>query len=146
MSNQDKEQKMELKPAIGIDMLKFGMTKKEVIAILGEPDLIWDVMDDASEKNLRWNDKKLDLTFFQNKNDQFWGLRTSNTQLRYQDNKIIGMKIEFVKKQVFGSLIPEWKAAPMDDHEILIAHFNEKNGIDLQVEYGVVTDLEMKMT
>lgn len=131
---------MELKPKIGIDNLKFGMTRKEILEILKEPNRIIKNEDDENELILEWNSEKLRLTFYQNENDRFGYLRTINTELKFNGNKIIGKGLEFVKEQIFENLISEWE---IEDYDSFITYFNERNWLTLHVEYGIVTDVEL---
>lgn len=130
---------MELKPAIGIDTITFGMTRKEVISILGEPDRVLPNDWSGSELKIEWNDKKLRLSFYQNENDRFGQLRTTNPNLEYKGYKIIGAELEFVKETIFGDLIPDWE---IDDRSSCIECYNEKHWLTLWSSYGVVIDFE----
>lgn len=131
---------MELKPKIGVDKLKFGMTRKEVIKILNEPDRILTNVDDDNELILEWNSQKLRLTFYQNEKDRFGYLRTINPELQFNGKKIIGAELEFVKQHIFSDLIFDWE---IEDYDFFITYFNEQNWLTLHVEYGIVTDLEI---
>ncbi len=131
---------MELKPKIGIDNLKFGMTRKEVIEILNAPDRILKNEGDENELILEWNLKKIRLTFYQNENDRFGYLRTINPELKFNEKKIIGAELEFVKQQVFSEIITDWE---IDEYDFLTTHFNEQNWLTLHVEYGIVTEFEI---
>lgn len=131
---------MELKPKIGVDNLKFGMTRKEVITILNEPDRMVTNEDDNNELILEWNSQKLRLTFYQNENDRFGYLRTINPELKLNGQKIIGAQLEFAKNRIFADLISDWE---IEEFDFFITYFNEQNWLTLHVEYGIVTDLEL---
>ena len=116
---------MELKPKIGIDNLKFGMTGKEIIEILGEPDLILTEnygVEDEIEHILEWNNKKLRLTFQLNESDRFTYLRTKNYKLNYNGKQVFGKNVDYVKNEVFSELKLDWE---IEDCDFFIAHFNE---------------------
>lgn len=131
---------MKLKPKIGIDNLKFGMTRKEVIWILNEPDRTLTNEDDENELILEWNSQKLRLTFYKNENERFGYLRTINPELKFNGKEIIGTELEFVKNKIFADLISDWE---IDNYDFLTTYFNEQNWLTLHVEYGIVTDFEI---
>ncbi|MBN1251473.1 MAG: hypothetical protein JXR51_02800 [Bacteroidales bacterium] len=131
---------MELKPKIGIDNLKFGMSRKEIIAILGEPDRTLTNEDDNNEVMLEWNEKKLRLSFFKDEKDRFGYIRTKNTSLNYNGHEIFDKKIEIVKDEIFGNLINDWE---VEDYGFFETHTCEKYWLTLYVEYGIVIDFEI---
>ncbi len=131
---------MELKPKIGVDNLKFGMKRTEVIEILNKPDRILTNQEDENELILEWNYLKLRMTFYQNENDRFGYLRTINPELKFNGKRIIGAQLEFVKKQIFAELIKDWE---IDEYDFFTTYFNEQNWLTLHVEYGVVTEFEI---
>lgn len=131
---------MELKPKIGVENLKFGMTRKEVIGILNDPDRMLTNNDDKNELILEWNSKKLRLTFYQNEKDRLGYLRTANPEVIFNGEKIMGAELEFVRKEIFGELIPDWE---IEEYDFFTTHFNEQNWLTLHVEYGIVTELEL---
>ena len=130
---------MELRPKIGIDNLTFGMTRLEVIEILGNPDRIIELEDDNNQLILEWNKKLLRLTFYKDENEKLGYLRTLNPKLKYNDQLIINSNTEFVKNEIFNEL-KEWEE---DKYDFLTVHFNEKYWLSLNCEYGIVIDIEM---
>jgi len=131
---------MELKPKIGIDNLKFGMTQKEVIEILGNPDRIFHLDDHGdSETIFEWHEKLLRLTFYKDENDRLGYIRTMHPELNYKGNPIIRAKSELVMEQGFPE-VQEWEK---DEFEFLTMYFNEAYWLSLNCEYGVVLDVEM---
>uniref|UniRef100_UPI00404A5BC3 hypothetical protein n=1 Tax=Flavobacterium sp. TaxID=239 RepID=UPI00404A5BC3 len=131
---------MEIKPKIGVNNLKFGMTRKEVIEILNEPDRILTNEDDENELILEWNSHKLRLTFYKNEDDRFGYLRTINPELKFKGIKVIGTALEIVKNQIFADLTSGWE---MEDYGFFTTHFNEENWLTLYEEYGVLINLEL---
>jgi hypothetical protein len=134
---------MEIKPKIGIDNLKFGMTRKEVIGILGEPDRIIVDPNDKNDVILEWTDKLLRLVFYLHHNDRFAYLRTKNPNLTYDGKGIINRNVEIVIKEVFGNLVTDWE---VEDFTSFITHFDENLWINLDVEYGIVNGFELGVT
>lgn len=131
---------MEIKPKVGVDDLRFGMTRTEVISILGEPDRSFTDGDDENELQLEWNDIKLRLTFYQNHNDRFGYLRTKNQNLTFEGKKILEESFEIVRTEVFGNVIEKWEC---DDYGTFLTYFNDKYWLTCQVEYGIVSNVEM---
>ncbi len=134
---------MELKPRIGADKLRFGMKRKEIIALLGEPDQI--VRDEYGRHNdreliLDWNKQKLRLTFNKKLEERLVYLQTKNRGLTYNGQKIMDRKIETVKSKVFGNLIHQWDP---DYYVNFTTYFNEEYWLSLHVEFGVVTNVEV---
>jgi len=131
---------MELKPKIGIDNLKFGMSKKEILEILGEPDREFQLDDNGdNETVLEWKQKMLRLTFYKKENDRFGYLRTMNSNVSYNGQNILNREPDLVKEKVFSEL-KEWDK---NEFDFLTMYFNEKYWLNLNCEYGIIIDLEM---
>jgi len=62
---------MEIKPKIGFDNIKFGMTRNEVVGILGKANK--EIIDPNDEDHLilEWTSKLIRLVFYQHHNDRF---------------------------------------------------------------------------
>lgn len=130
---------MKLKPKIGFDNIKFGMTFKEVQKILKKPDrIIPDTDDDVFRAE--WNNLKLRLTFSEDENDRLTYFVTKNNELIYNNNKIIGVDINNIKDNVFGDLIKKWE---IDNYELFSVHFDQKNWISIHSEFDIIDKIEM---
>jgi hypothetical protein len=134
---------MEIKPKIGFDNLKFGMTQKEVVEILGKPNK--KIIDPKNEDHLilEWTSKLIRLVFYQHHNDRFAYFRTKNPNTNYNGQKIIERKVEFVKTEVFGDLVKKWE---IEDYTAFETHFDEEYWINLDVEFGIVNGFELGVT
>lgn len=90
---------MIVKPSVGFDQVKFGMTELEVIALLGKPDLIA-VDEDDDDQNIvyQYNDLKAKLTFYTNENNRLSYIRTTNPNAVINNINIIDQPL----KKVFG--------------------------------------------
>jgi len=131
---------MELKPKIGIDNLRFGMSRKEIIEILGEPDREFQLDDFGdNETVLEWKQKMLRLTFYKEENDRFGYLRTMNSNVSYKGLNILNQEPKLVKEKIFSEL-KEWDK---NEFDFLTMYFNENYWLNLNCEYGIVVDLEM---
>ena len=131
---------MKLKPKIGVDNLKFGMTKTDIVGILGMSNR--EKIDEDDDNLLLWEylEQKIRLTFYKDEDDRFGYLRTINPNLDYNGHKILNSKIDFAKKEIFGQIISEWE---IEEYDFLTTYFNKEYWLTLHVEYGIVTDFEI---
>ena len=131
---------MELKPKIGIDNLVFGMSQKDIVGILGEPNRTFQLDDfDDNEMVWEWNEKMLRLTFYKEENDRFGYLRTMHPDLNYNGKKILNLPPKFVKENIFSEL-KQWDKNEFDFDTL---YFNEQYWLNLTCQYGRVIELEM---
>jgi hypothetical protein len=131
---------MEIKPKIGIDKLKFGMFRKDVLGILGNPDRIMTDEYDENEQKLEWNKLKLRLTFQLDENDRLTYFVSKNPNLNYNGQKLIGIDTEMVKNKIFSELATEWE---IEDYELFQTHFYEPFWLTLHSEFGEISEIEM---
>ena len=129
---------MEIKPKIGFENIKFGMYRKDIINILGEPDRITTDEYDEDEHRLDWNYLKIRLTF--QADDRFTYFTCKNADLKYNGHNFFDMQIEKAKNEIFGKLAKEWE---VEDYEFFQTHFNEKLWLTLRSEYGKVIEFEL---
>lgn len=134
---------MELKPKIGIDSLKFGMTQKDILEVLGIPDRKVFDQDDDEQLLLEFNKLKLRLTFYLNEQNRLGYIRTSNPNLTFNGKKIIGSKVDFAKKEIFGGIVDEWE---IEEYDFFITHSNEEVWLTLNEEFGEVSVVEVGVT
>jgi len=134
---------MEIKPRLGFDNIKFGMTRDEVVEILGKPNK--EIIDPNDEDHLilEWTSKLIRLIFYKHHNDRFAYFRTKNPKTIYKGKKIIEQTAEEVKKMVFGNIVDKWE---IEDYTSFETHFDEKFWINLDVEYGIVNGFELGVT
>ena len=131
---------MELKPRIGIGNLKFGMSQKEIFEVLGSHDR--KKVDDEDEEQLllEFYRLKLRLTIYLNEKFRLGYIRTSSPNLKFNGHVIVGSKIEFAKKEIFGGIIDDWE---IEEYDFFTAYSNEDFWLTLEVEYGVVINVEI---
>lgn len=134
---------MELKPQIGIDNIKFGLTQNEVIEILGSPDRTKVDQEDEEQLLFEFFKLKLRLTFYLSEGGKLGYIRTSNPNLIFDGKRIIGTKIEFAKKEIFGETIKDWE---IEEYDFFITHSNDQFWLTLDEEYGTVTNVELGVT
>lgn len=132
---------MIVNPKIGIDKLIFGMKKKDVSSLYGNPDKQFE----DEEKNEIWlyNDKKLRLTFYEDEEFKLGYIISSNPNLELFSSKIINQDWEVVEKAVLGKGI---KALEKETFDSVDNFFNESNWMTLQVEYQQVIRFELGAT
>ena len=131
---------MEIKPKIGFNNIKYGMYRKDIIAILGKPDRIVTDENDEFEQRLEWNELKIRLTFQLDDNDRFTYLTSKNNETEFKGERIIGMNINDAKNKLFAELITEWE---VEDYQFFETHFNEDLWLTLRSEFGKVLEFEM---
>ena len=131
---------MEIKPKIGIYNLQFGMFRKNVLEILGNPDRIMTDEYDENEQKLEWNKLKLRLTFQLDENDRLTYFVSKNPNLNYGGQKLIGIDTEIVKNKIFAELVSEWEIEEYDFFQIL---FHEPSWLTLHSEFGEISEIEM---
>ena len=131
---------MEIKPRIGIENLKFGMYRKDILDILGNPDRIFTDEFDKNEQKLEWNELKLRLTFQLDENDRLTYFLSKNPNLNYAGQKLIGVDTEIVKNNILVEIISEWE---IEDFELFQTHFHEPNWLTLHSEFGEISEIEM---
>ena len=131
---------MIIKPGIGIDQLKFGMSQNEVIQLLGEPTRIL-VDNGDKDKNpvFQYNLLRLRLSFYREDDIRLGYIRTTNPRAQFQHNEIIGTPIEDAIK-AFGHPKSSWEE---DLYFSFNSYFNETIWTVLHEEYGLVTNIEL---
>ncbi|MDB4291949.1 hypothetical protein N9954_00975 [Maribacter sp.] len=134
---------MDLKPKIGVDKLKFGMSQKDIFEILGSPDRKRIDEDDDDLLLLEYNKIRLRLTIYLNEQNRLGYMRTSNPDLMFNGNRIIGSQIDLVKKDIFGKIIDTWE---VEEHDFFITHSNDNVWLTLDEEFGTVTNVEVGVT
>jgi len=131
---------MDIRPKIGFDNIKFGMFRKDILEILGNPDRLMTDEYDDNEQKLEWNKLKIRLTFQMDENDRLTYFVSKNPNLNYGGQRLIGVETEIVKNQIFSDLASEWE---IGDYELFQTHFNEPNWLTLHSEFGEIHEIEM---
>lgn len=130
---------MTIKPGIGINNIKFGMSENQVLNLIGKPSkIIIDEDDDDKNPVYQYNELKLRLTFYNEYGGKLGYIRTSNPKIEINKKPIIGVQIE----DVFKSYDLEKKDWNEELYFTFNCYFNEKIWTTLNEEYGMVTDIE----
>jgi hypothetical protein len=127
---------MELKPTIGIDLLKFGMKPKDVEKIYGKPSKNFHDEDN----NIIWvyENQKLRLTFYEEEDNKLGYITSASEELVFQKQNLIQQPI----KKVLGYFknIPKWETETQD---ILTQYFHEDTWLFIHEEFGTVIKVEI---
>jgi len=130
---------MKIKPGIGINDIKFGMSENQILSLIGEPSkIIIDEDDEDKNQVYQYNELKLRLTFYNEFSGKLGYIRVANPEIQIKGNPIIGIQIEDVFKSYELSK-ENWNE---ENYFTFNSYFNEKKWTTLNVEYGVVTDIE----
>lgn len=130
---------MEIKPGIGINEIKFGMTESQILSLIGKPSkIILDEEDEDKNRVYQYNELKLRLTFYNEYNGKLGYIRVANPKIEINGNPIIGIRIE----DVFKSYELKKESWNKEHYFTFNSYFNECKWTTLNEEYGVVTDIE----
>ncbi|WP_100616383.1 hypothetical protein [Confluentibacter citreus] len=130
---------MKVKPGIGINDIKFGMSENQILSLIGKPSkIIIDEDDEDKNQVYQYNELKLRLTFYNEFNGKLGYIRVANPKIEINGNPIIGIQIEDVFKS-YGLSKENWNE---EKYFTFNSYFNEKKWTTLNVEYDVVTDIE----
>jgi hypothetical protein len=119
----------------GIDALLFGMKQKEVEALYGKPNKQFN--DEDGNVIYLYNTIKLRLTFYEDEAFRLGYMITSNSDSLLLGKKIIGTKVEELKREL------PFKSWEIEDFDSTENHFNESNWLILQSEFGLVVKVEI---
>lgn len=130
---------MELKPGKGLGEITFGMLPTTVVKLLGEPDKKFDSEDDDDEFVYQYNKLRTMFTFYKHEKDRLGYIRSSNPAITFGGAPVMD---EPVKKLMEGSMkgIKDWR---VEKYDFFDTYMNEKSWVILNVEYELVTDIEI---
>jgi hypothetical protein len=130
---------MTIKPGVGINDIKFGMSESQILDLIGKPTkIVIDEDDDDKNPVYQYNELKLRLTFYTEYNGKLGYIRVANPKIEINGNPIIGIQIEDVFKS-YQSSKENWNE---ENYFTFNSYFNEIKWTTLNVEYDVVTDIE----
>lgn len=132
---------MEIKLGIGLDNIVFGSTESGVEDILGKPDKV--ILDNEYEENetiFQFNSIKSRLTFYNNHGGKLGYIRSSNPDLHYKNNKLIGIPISEAF-EIFDEVPKEsWQ---ITEYDFWTEYFYEDCWIVLKCNYSEVSEIEL---
>jgi len=130
---------MTIKPGIGINDIKFGMSENQVLNLIGKPSKIIIDEDDEDKNQVYQYDKlKLRLTFYNEYKGKLGYIRVANPKIVINGHPIIGIRIKDVFKS-YGTKVEDWNK---EFYFTFNCYFNENKWTTLNEEYGTVTDIE----
>lgn len=130
---------MELKPGKGLGEITFGMLPATVEKILGKPDKVFESEDDEDEFVYQYNGLRTMYTFYKHEKDRLGYIRSSNPAITYGGQPVLDQP---VKKLLEGPMngIKDWR---IEKYDFFDTYMNEKSWVILNVEYELVTDIEV---
>ena len=131
---------MKLLPTTGIDHVLFGMTAQEVALQLGQPTSIFNEEEEPDHVVHQYDGLKLRLTYYGEEAGRLGYIGCADHDLLINGKKVIGEAVARVKEQVLLSAENEWE---VENYTFFDTHFSERLWLILNVEYGVVTDVEI---
>lgn len=129
---------MKINLKSGIDKLLFGMKQNDVTALYGKPDRNY--KDEDDNVIFAYNALKMRLTFYKDEELKLGYIVASSPELELFGNKIIGKKINAVKKELAAKAITKFTEEDFDTFE---NYFNEDNWFILQTEFEEVVKFEI---
>jgi hypothetical protein len=145
MSNSQLSQK-EIHPRTGLGQLKFGFTRDQVQAIMGEPDEVDQHEDGEGNSAEAWHYDELELSVsFEEEFD--WKLVTiavSSPDYTLNGKKVIGLNrlelIQVLNKMGITELLQEdWSSVDNPDHHLVMA---EEDWVNFWLDDGVLTEIQ----
>lgn len=129
---------MKINPKHGIDKLLFGMKQRDVEAIYGKPDKLYNDEDDNTI--LTFNKQKMRLTFYKDEDFKLGYFIASDNDLELFGIKLIGKKASDLKDELQANGFTKWTKEGFDTYD---NWFNEANWIILQAEFDEVVKVEL---
>jgi hypothetical protein len=130
--------RMKINLKNGIDKLLFGMKQNDVTALYGKPNRNY--KDEDDNVIFAYNALKMRLTFYKEEELKLGYIVASSPDLELFGNKIIGKKINEVKKELATKSIAKFTQEDFDTFE---NYFNEDNWFILQTEFDEVVKFEI---
>lgn len=131
---------MELLPTVGLNNLLFGMTAKEVALQLGAPSKVFNEEDEPEHLVHQYDTLKLRLTYYGEEGGRLGYIHCAAQNLQVNGKPIIGQPVDVVKDQFQQTSPTDWE---VEAYTFFDTHFSEGHWLILNVEYGVVTDVEI---
>jgi len=115
----------------GLDIVQFGATEQQVIALLGEPDKIY--FTDADCKRVQYNVLQLEFSFEPENENRFGWVEVYNSNATLFGKQLIGTSendvIEFLTSQLDTK--PTY-----EDYGSFVSYTYDNEWLELQFEFG----------
>jgi hypothetical protein len=139
---------LEIKPAIGLGDIKFGMTRDQVKKILGEPAEIEQLSYSDSDEDLteswHYDDQDLSAGFDEDEDWRLVTLAISSQEYDISGKKLIGLNQEQLLAALAALKINDLETEDCSDDEnpdsLLIS--SEEMGISFWLEDGMVSEIQ----
>ena len=129
---------MELKLKEGVDNILFGCLQNFVKEGLGKPDKIYE--DEDGNRKYQYNKLKTTFTFYKEDNYRLAYIQSSSDDIELWGKKLIGNNIDTVLDFLEEKGLEDFK---YEDFESFETYTNEDNWLVLNVEYGLVDEIEI---
>ncbi|GAB4251489.1 MAG: hypothetical protein Tsb0034_30470 [Ekhidna sp.] len=138
----------EIIPGVGLGKLKFGMSREEVKAILGEPNhqQITDYGDEESDQNDAWeyHPLRLDMSFEEAENWKLTIISISSEDYHLKGSSLIGLNMEELLEELevlgFDELEIEDTSSAENPDQMLVS--SEDQGINFWVNEDIVEEIQ----
>jgi len=131
---------MEIKPGLGLDNILFGVTKQELMDILGEPDEVrLEEEDEELEEVLRYNKLKTCFSFdFENDDDDekrlSW-IESENPSLTIFNGTVIGQSEEDITELLSSNKIDD---SYVEEDLYIDTLYSDDDNLEFEMLYGKV--------
>jgi hypothetical protein len=139
---------IDILSGVGLGDLKFGMTRDDLLDLLGAPDekenysLSGD--DDDQTESWHFDEIELAVSFIKVDDWRLVSLTTSSEDSLFRGVDIVGLSLNDLKKELINLGIKDLEIEDCSNQEIpnLKLLFSMKEGMNFWLEEGVVTDVE----
>ncbi|MDA3865465.1 MAG: hypothetical protein PF489_01815 [Salinivirgaceae bacterium] len=138
----------EIKAGIGLDSLRFGMSKEEVENILGKPNEIDthtdNNEDDGATESWHYDDQELSISFEEIDDFKLFSIAVSNKSYKFKNKKLIGLKKKELIEELEALAIDDLKTEDWstDDNLGQELIFSEKLSINFWMEDGELSEIQ----
>lgn len=122
---------MEVTPGIGTDIIRFGITEAEAIALLGEPDKTY--ATDEGSNRLQFNLLRIELSFEPENENRLGWIEIHNPEVSLGGRKLIGSSQQEVLGFVSGLLDEQ---PEIEDYGSFLSVSYDENWVELQFQFG----------
>lgn len=122
---------MEIFPGIGTDLIRFGMTEAEILALLGKADKTY--VTDEGCKRLQFNLLRIELSFEPENGNRLGWIEIHNPEASWNDRSLIGLSENEVVEFVSGLL----KEDPeIEDYGSFLSISYDESWVELQFQFN----------
>ncbi|ASB50852.1 hypothetical protein [Alkalitalea saponilacus] len=141
--------KKSIQLGTGIGKLKFGMTRKEVVSIIGEPNEIEEFTPDETNdtgNSIAWHYDELELSasFDEEDNWRLTSLAVSSPDYLFEDINLIGLSQEEVMQQIEMMDLGDIELEDLSDEDLVNQQVGSIPDVSLNLwfEDGILTEIQ----